>query len=164
MPPVSPSFTAPAVYVPPAVSGTGDGGTKVAGKRWWQIDRKIWTGGLASGAAFTIVSYIKVWTGFDLNVLNPMLDSVLSLVTPGVHMDITALFGIIIGGAIAQYVPPSFKDRLAWLNEMVIRAANADPTNPVKAMIVNDHASNAAAENDIAAGVIPDDIIDKRDT
>lgn len=154
LPPISaPPATA---YRPPTTTGTGAGGVPAPGKLW-PPDRKVWTNGLVSGVVFTALSYLHYWTGVDLNIFNPIV----GIIAPGT--DVTALLSILIGSALAQYLPPSVHDGVAWLNDRVIRAANASPDSPVRAMPVDDHTSEVAARRDIAAGVIPDDIVAKRE-
>lgn len=157
-------------YVPPPpnATGTGNGGERPALGKWWPLDRKVWSAGIVTGLVMTALSYFHYYTGIDLNVLNPIVGLVWPFI-PGLaavaQPDVTALLSLAIGAAVAQYLPPSLHDGVAWLNAAVIRAANAAPEeiSPVKAMIVDAHTSEAVARQDIAAGAVPADIVAKRD-
>lgn len=149
-----------ATYVPPPLTGTGDG--RPAPGKIWPPDRKVWTNLVASSLSFTLISYLKAWTGFDLNLLNPLVDQMLQVTAPGIHVDVTALLSLAIGSALAQWLPPSVSDSVAWLTEKAIRAANAARTSPVQAMIVDARTSEIVAAKDIAHGAVPDAIIATR--
>lgn len=155
MPPI-----VPPAYVPPSTSvkEASNGGVPPAPGKWWPPDRRIWAGGLATVISYTILSYLHAWTGIDLNPLN----AIVAVAFPG-SVDVTGLFATIIGAAIAQFTPPSLHDVVAWLDNRAIRVANADPNSPVTAMIVSDHLADEAAKRDIAAGVVPPDIVAKRE-
>lgn len=141
-------------------AGTGDG--SAPGKL--RPDRKVWVNASISSLAFTAFSYLHAYTGIDVNVLNPPLNFILDALASGnaPDMDVTMLFSILIGSAAAQYIPPSLHDTVAWLTEAAVRAANASPHSPVKAVIVDKGTSDRVAELDIKSGDIPADIIEAR--
>lgn len=128
--------------------------------KWWPPDRKVWAGGIAGIAAYTILSYFRAWTGVDLNVFNPVLGTVLTLLG-WPPMDVTGALSIIVGMAVSQITIPKAKDLYLWIDNKVIAMANADDASPVKAKEVSEEESLRVAKIDAALGRLPPEIAAK---
>ncbi len=98
-------------------------------------------------------------------VLGPPLDlartcSSVAMLGPSAP-DAQAILAFAIGFVIAHVVPPSQQDVVSHVNNAIVKLANADPTNPTTAVVVDEASSNIAAAKDVAAGLVPASIVAK---
>lgn len=140
--------------------GAGDGAPGWRKPAWFPI-RKVWAGGLANVLAWTILAILKSRYGFDPQ---PVVDSAFHLLdiftgTPTPAPSAQWLIASAIGGAVAYLVPPALLDRVLWVNNLAVRIANADQSNPTNAKIVSKEEGQQVAAADIAAGLIPPSVV-----
>lgn len=99
-------------------------------------DKKVWAGGLA-GLTTWLIFFVAAKVGMPID---PSLQGLISLA---------------IGYGVSYLVPPALHDVVDRVNNDIVKLANADPSNPTQAVVVDLATSKLATAKDIASGAVP---------